>query len=73
MNPSDRSTHYQIRLNGHIDERWLRWFDGLNISFQPNGETLIRGEMDQSALFGILARIRDLGLELISAQRFDPD
>lgn len=69
MNPSTKSIVYQIRIEGHLDERWLRWFEGLNVSPLPEGETLISGEMDQSALHGVLSRIRDLGLELISVQR----
>jgi hypothetical protein len=71
MNPSTKSVIYQIRIEGHLDERWLRWFEGLDLSPLPEGETLISGEMDQSALHGILNRIRDLGLELISVQRKD--
>jgi hypothetical protein len=60
---------YRISVKGHLDDRWLRWFESLTVSQQPNGETVIRGAMDQSALFGVLNRIRDLGLELISVQR----
>lgn len=69
MNPSTKSFIYQIRIEGHLDERWLRWFEGLDVSPLPEGETVISGEMDQSALHGVLNRIRDLGLELISVQR----
>lgn len=60
---------YQIRIKGHLDDRWLRWFESLTVSQQPTGETVISGEMDQAALFGVLNRIRDLGLELVSVQR----
>ncbi len=70
MTPADRFAKYQIIIEGHLDERWLRWFEGLDVSALPDGETLISGEMDQSALHGILNRIRDLGLELISVQRY---
>lgn len=69
MNVSDRSTYYQIRLQGHLDERWLRWFQGLEVCPRPEGETVISGEMDQAALHGVLNRIRDMGVELISVQR----
>lgn len=69
MNPTNRSARYQIRISGGLDERWLRWFEGLVISQEMEDETIISGDMDQSALFGILNRIRDLGLELISVQR----
>ena len=61
---------YQIRIEGHLDERWLRWFEGLDVTPLPEGETVISGKMDQSALHGVLNRIRDLGLELISVQRY---
>lgn len=72
MNPSTKSVIYQIRIEGHLDERWLRWSEGLDVVPLPQGETIISGEMDQSALHGVLNRIRDLGLELISVQRKTP-
>jgi len=61
---------YGICVKGHLDERWLRWFEGQTLLQQPNGETLISGEMDQATLHGVLNRIRDMGLELISVQRY---
>lgn len=69
MNPGTKSVTYQIRIEGHLPERWLRWFEGLEVSRLPEGQTLINGKMDQAALHGILNRIRDLNLELISVQR----
>jgi hypothetical protein len=67
----ETNPNYQIRIKGHLDERWLRWFEGLSVSQKPGGETVISGEkIDQAALHGILNRIRDLGLELISVQRY---
>ena len=61
---------YQIRVQGHLDERWFRWFDRLTLSLTPAGETIIPGAgLDQAALHAILNRMRDLGLELISIQR----
>jgi hypothetical protein len=69
MNPITKHFTYQIRIEGHLDERWLRWFEGSDVSPLPEGETVISGEMDQAALHGMLNRIRDLGLELISVQR----
>ncbi|MBN1581790.1 MAG: hypothetical protein JXA89_13885 [Anaerolineae bacterium] len=60
-------THYQIRLKGHLDARWSDWFDGLALSHQTNGTTLLDGPVvDQAALHGLLVRIRDLGLPLVS-------
>lgn len=69
MDPRSNSASYQIRVKGEIDERWLRRFDGLAIQIDPEGETVILGALDQSALHGVLDRIRDLGLELISVQQ----
>lgn len=65
MNHSDRSIMYQIRFEGHVREDW---FEGLDIAQAPNGETIISGMFDQAALHGILSRIRDLGLVLLSVQ-----
>lgn len=70
MKSTKQSTHYQIRIKGHLDERWMRWFEGFTVLQQPDSETFISGTMiDQAALFGVLNRIRDLGLELISVQQ----
>ena len=71
MNLEIKSVIYQIRIKGHLGESWLRWFEGLDISPLPEGGTVISGEMDQSALHGVLNRIRDLGLALISVQSKD--
>ena len=67
----DEPAHYEIRLAEHLDERWAKWFDGLEIVHSAeSGETILHGEMaDQPALFGVLGKIRDLGLTLISVQR----
>ena len=69
MKSTDRSTQYQICLEGILDERWLRWFEGLEVISNSDDQTIIRGEFDQSALHGLLNRIRDLGVTLISVQR----
>jgi hypothetical protein len=68
MKFTDRSTHYQICLEGILDERWLRWFEGLEVKASADNQTIIRGEFDQSALHGLFNRIRDLGVTLISVQ-----
>ena len=60
-------THYQIRLQGHLDTRWSDWFDGLALSHEADGTTLLSGPViDQSALHGLLLKIRDLGVPLVS-------
>ena len=69
MKSTDRSTPYQICLEGILDERWLRWFEGLEVTTSADDQTIIRGEFDQSALHGLFNRIRDLGVTLISVQR----
>jgi hypothetical protein len=58
---------YEIRLKGQLDERWAEWFDGLTISPADNGDTLLAGPVvDQAALHGLLRKVRDLGLPLVS-------
>jgi hypothetical protein len=61
---------YQIRLEGQLGPEWSEWFDGLDITPEQNGETILSGPLpDQAALHGVLARIRDLGMVLISVNR----
>jgi hypothetical protein len=63
---------YEIRVKGVIDERWSQWFEGLEVSPQPSGETILVGPLvDQAALHGLLQKVRDVGLPLISVQRAD--
>jgi hypothetical protein len=69
MKSADRSNHYQIHIEEKLDDRWLRWFEGLEVQVSADGQTIIRGEFDQSALHGLFNRIRDLGVTLISVQR----
>ena len=58
---------YHIRVNGHLDDSWAEWFEGLTISNQEDGEALLSGQIqDQAALHGVLNRISNLGLTLIS-------
>ena len=65
-------TLYRIRVKGHLERDWSDWFDGLTITAEPNGETLITGPVrDQAALFGLLDKVRDLGLMLISVTSAD--
>ena len=65
---------YQIKVKGHLDPRWSEWLDGLVITHEPNGETLLVGPVvDQPALFGLLLKIRDLNLTLLSLNRLEPD
>jgi len=63
---------YEIRVEGVLGERWVGWFEGLQVSSQA-GETIISGPVtDQSALHGVLVKVRDLGMCLISVRRLDP-
>lgn len=58
---------YQIRLKGQLDHQWADWFDGLTITLEDNGDTLVTGPvLDQAALYGLLKHVRDVGLPLIS-------
>jgi hypothetical protein len=64
---------YQIRIQGHLDDQWTDWFSGLTITLEENGETLLTGPLiDQAALFGLLRKVRDLGLPLISVSPVEP-
>ena len=63
---------YEIRIKGHLDDRWAEWFEGLTITLEESGDTLLTGPVpDQAALFGLLRRVRDLGMQLISVNRVD--
>lgn len=64
-----KPTVYQICIDGHLNEHWMRWFEGYKVTQVEDGNTVISGVMDQAALHGLLNRIRDLGLELISVKR----
>jgi hypothetical protein len=60
-------SEYEIRVQGHLDSRWSAWLDGLSLSAESDGTTVICGPIaDQSALHGLLQRLRDVGLALIS-------
>jgi hypothetical protein len=61
---------YEVRVKGHLDAHWSAWFDGLNLSRDADGTTSITGAIaDQAALHGVLQKVRDLGLELVSVIR----
>lgn len=63
---------YQIRIKGHLGQQWTTWFEGMTIELMENGETLLTGEVvDQSALFGLLKKVRDLGMPLIAVTQLD--
>lgn len=58
---------YQIRIRGHLDSQWSDWFEGLSITLEENGDTLLSGPVvDQAALHGLLKKVRDLGMPLVS-------
>ena len=65
---------YQIRLKGHLGSQWTDWFGGLTITLEENGDTLLTGPVvDQAALYGLLRKVRDLGMPLVSVHRIEPD
>lgn len=64
------SSGYEIRIDGHLDDRWSAWFDGLRLTHENDGTTVIRcAAIDQAALHGLLSRVRDVGLPLVSVTR----
>jgi hypothetical protein len=63
---------YEIRLDGHLGIQWSDWFDGLTITLEDDGQTLLTGSVvDQAALHGLLKKVRDLGLPLLSVTRVE--
>jgi hypothetical protein len=61
---------YEIRVRGHLDQRWSTWFEGLVISYDEDGTTLLRGNLvDEAALHGVLMKVRDLAVPLLSVNR----
>ena len=65
---------YQIRIQGHLGRQWTDWFGGLTVTLADNGDTLVTGPVvDQAALHGLLRRVRDLGLSLVSIIQVEPE
>jgi hypothetical protein len=70
---SGQSMVYQIKVKGHLGHQWTDWFDGLTITLEEGGDTLLTGSVvDQAALHGLLKKVRDLGMPLLSVNRVKP-
>ncbi len=71
--PDPQPIVYQIRIRGHLGREWTDWFGGLTITLEDNGDTLLTGPVvDQAALYGLLKRVRDLGIPLLSVSSVEP-
>ena len=71
--PTSNAQHYEIRLKGHLEARWSNRFEGLTITLEEDGNTLLSGPVvDQAALHGLLKKVRDLGLTLLSVSLVEP-
>ncbi|MEM7029503.1 MAG: hypothetical protein AAF629_08060 [Chloroflexota bacterium] len=69
-----KPSYYQIKLEGHLSKHWLDWFEGLTIRLEDNGETTLTGPIaDQAALYGLLRKVRDLGIPLLALKRLEVD
>lgn len=67
-------TYYEIRIKGHLSHEWAGWFEGLSVTLEEDGDTLITGPViDQAALYGLLKKVRDIGIPLISVRPVEPD
>ena len=72
MSHAQESGRYEIRVKGHLADRWAAWFDGMTLTRQSDGTTILRGTVaDQSALHGLLRKVSDLGLPLVSVTPTD--
>jgi len=70
---SEQPTVYQIRIESHLGNKWTDWFDGFTITQENDGNTLLTGPVaDQAALYGLLKKVRDLGMPLLSVNRVEP-
>ena len=76
LNPESNTSQaiiYQIRIKGHLGPQWTDWFEGLTITLEDNSETVLTGPVvDQAALHGLLKKLRDLGMPLLSVNRLEP-
>lgn len=71
--PDDAPWHVSVRVQGHLPPRWSAWFDGLAVTTDPDGTTVISGPIaDQAALHGVLQQLRDLGIPLLEVTRIPP-
>jgi hypothetical protein len=66
-----KQQHYEIRVKAHLSADWSGWFTELTVRQESDGETVLSGPLDQAALHGVLAKVRDLGLVLVAVQRVD--
>ncbi len=74
ISTADGAGQYEIRLKGHLGNRWSTWFDGMTLTTNSDGTTTLDGiVVDQSALHGLLQKVRDAGLPLVSVARIEPD
>ncbi len=65
---------YQIRLKGHLEHQWTDWFGDMSMTLDDNGDTLLTGPVvDQAALHGLLRKVRDFGMPLLSVNRVEPE
>ena len=71
--PQNESGQYEIRLRGHLEPRWSAWFDGMTLTIEDDGTTVVTGSVvDQAALQGLLRKVHDMGVQLISVTQLDP-
>jgi hypothetical protein len=68
---TSRPAPYEIRVRGQLGPAWSDWFTGLRVTLDDNGDTLLAGLLDQAALHGVLRRVRDLGMPLLSVTRIN--
>ncbi len=68
---TSRPAAYEVRVRGHLGSAWSDWFTGLRVTLEDDGDTLLVGLLDQAALHGVLRRVRDLGMPLISVTRME--